>query len=160
MNDKKYLSELITDEDIIQNPVTCIVAGLGSGKSTWVEGIHNSSEEVEGLVDRYNALYITSRRSKVDESHQNNPKLLKSIDTFFEHQWELKQRESVACTFAHLVEYIKRSRGSNPWFWRAQKSQAAPSHSALDTQQLPGLPIPTCPSSPRTMLLRVPVQTS
>lgn len=118
MNDKKYLSELVTDEEIKQNPVTCIVAGVGSGKSTWVEGIHSTHEEVKGLVDRYKALYITSRRSKVDESHQNNPNLLKSIDYFFERKEALPQTESVACTFAHLVEYIKRSRSTNPCFWR------------------------------------------
>ena len=78
MSNTKYLSELLTKEDIIQNPVTCVVAGLGSGKSTWVEGIHSTHEEVKGLVDRYKALYMTSRRSKVDESHQNNPALLRA----------------------------------------------------------------------------------
>ena len=118
MKDKKYLSELLTDEDITKNPVTCIVAGLGSGKSSWVEGIHTTHEEVKGLVDRYKALYMTSRRSKVDESHQNNPALLKSIDSFFEHKETLGQAESVGCTFSHVVEYIKRSRITNPWFWR------------------------------------------
>ena len=119
MTEKKYLSELITDEEVKQNPVTCVVAGLGSGKSTWVEGIHTTHKEVKGLVDRYNALYITSRRSKVEESHDNNPSLLKSIDSFFERKETLNQIESVACTFAHLIEYSKRTRNTNPYFWRA-----------------------------------------
>ena len=119
MTEKKFLSDLISEDEIIKNPVTSIVAGLGSGKSTWVEGIHDSNTAIKGLVDRYKALYITSRRSKVDESHQNNPNLLKSIDYFFERKEALPQTESVACTFAHLVEFVKRSRETHAKFWRA-----------------------------------------
>jgi hypothetical protein len=118
LTEKKFLSELISEDEIIENPVTCVVAGLGSGKSTWVEGIHDSNTAIKGLVDRYKALYVTSRRSKVDESHQNNPTLLKSIDYFFERKEALPQTESVACTFAHLVEFVKRSRETHPKFWQ------------------------------------------
>ena len=116
---KTYVSDLIKHEIVEDNPITCIVAGTGSGKSTFIEGIHDESyPKCLGLVDKYNTLYLTSRRSKVDEIHKSNPCLEKSIEnavaSFRENQ---NFARSVACTFSHLIQYCKKYNKNNSNFW-------------------------------------------
>ena len=57
---KKYISDVLDINKMIEeygNKIM-IIAGVGSGKSTWVK---------EVLTQKGNVLFITSRRAKVDE---------------------------------------------------------------------------------------------
>ncbi|MFR1831844.1 MAG: DEAD/DEAH box helicase family protein [Lachnospiraceae bacterium] len=60
MSGKKYLSDALDINDIVQSPKRkfCIISGVGSGKNYFVENV---------LSGYGNILYISSRRAKVDE---------------------------------------------------------------------------------------------
>lgn len=57
---KKYISDVLDIDKLIEeygNKIM-LIAGVGSGKSTWVKDV---------LTQKGNVLFITSRRAKVDE---------------------------------------------------------------------------------------------
>lgn len=57
---KKYISDVLDIDKLIEeygNKIM-LIAGVGSGKSTWVKDV---------LTQKGNVLFITSRRAKVDD---------------------------------------------------------------------------------------------
>lgn len=58
---EKYVSDVLDyDEHISPYRVVQLIAGVGSGKNTWVEKV---------LMKKYKVLLVTSRKSKVEETH-------------------------------------------------------------------------------------------
>lgn len=65
MPGEKYISDVFDIDKTIQKygKKIMLIAGVGSGKSTWVK---------EVLTKKGHVLFITSRRAKVDEDIENS----------------------------------------------------------------------------------------
>ncbi len=117
---RKRVSELLNFErDIEPNGVTAIWAGVGSGKNTFIEGLHKTivhddgTEEridVKGIAENHRVLLITSRTAKVTETESRHAEdyLPYLTDIRDLDNWDLDEydNKSYVCTSAHIKERI------------------------------------------------------
>lgn len=117
---KKYLDEVIDFKTHIAPYFYIeINAGVGAGKSTWIENL--ITRGIDGHVPRI--LYITSRRAKVDETFETYKEYDEDSGASFsrsigiipeeavndEDTWESLDLKSVVCTNAFLAAYLKNT---------------------------------------------------
>ena len=97
----KYFSEIVNIDDEIKKygNALCYVCGTGSGKSYWVKNVLTSKGKI---------LFITSRRSKVDEDLEDG----RFINNTIEYLNSMASKQ-LLLTNHQLANFIKQSRSSH-----------------------------------------------
>ena len=117
---KKYISDVLDIDKLIEeygNKIM-LIAGVGSGKSTWVKDV---------LTQKGNVLFITSRRAKVDED------IAHSCFTSF-----VREQVKIGCLAAEGLDYVALGKQTGKMAAKILKGEKKASDMQFETITEPG----------------------